>query len=303
MSGPLVSVILPTRNRAAALRRSALSVLNQSYDRLELIVVDDASADGTAEAVRSLADGRLRYIALETSRGCGGARNAGLPLAKGAWIAFQDSDDLWHPDKLRRQVEAAAAMPGRFVAVYTSYWRIAGASRKRLPKPGPGLEGDVQARLARGNFVTFQTFMIRADTVRAVGEFDEHLSALEDWDYALRAARLGAFLWIREPLVEYRLGEDSLTVSPDRFVENYRYLMEKHRATLLADPAAEAWHWAVIGNRLCRDGSRGRGRPYLRLAWRLRPFDARYAGAWACSFLCGPFYRRMTRMYGALFGS
>ena len=299
MSDPLVSVILPTRNRAHSVLAALASVLQQTWRNLEVLVVDDASTDGTAEVLNAETDPRVRYVRLEQPHGASGARNAGIAAAQGEWIAFQDSDDLWLPDKLRRQLECAAAHPD-CVGVYTSYWRDDGQSREVRPRPGPGLDGDVLARLTRGNFITTQTLMVRADVARSLGGFDPKFLALNDWDLVLRLAQLGPIHWVPEPLVEYRLQPDSLTTSPEKFIQSYQGILEKHRTLVAPDARRAAWHWAVMGNRLCREGHRPAGREYLGRAWRLRPFDLRYAGAWFLSWLPPALFRMLTRAYGNL---
>ena len=108
-SGGLVSVILPTFDRAELLPRSIGSVLAQTDGHLELIVVDDGSSDDTEGVVARLADPRVRYLRLPENRGLPAARNAGIAIARGEYVAFQDSDDVWAPDKLARVV----VQPGR----------------------------------------------------------------------------------------------------------------------------------------------------------------------------------------------
>src|SRR5262245_7829489 len=92
---PAVRIVLPTYNRAALLPRAIRSVLRQTYSDFELIVVDDGSEDATADAIQCFADPRLRYLRLPSNRGAGAARNAGIRMARAAFIAFQDSDDEW----------------------------------------------------------------------------------------------------------------------------------------------------------------------------------------------------------------
>lgn len=299
MNDPLISVILPTRNRAHSVSAALTSILQQTWPNLEVLVVDDASTDGTAEVLSDVTDPRVRYVRLEQPHGASGARNAGIAAAQGEWMAFQDSDDLWLPDKLRQQLACAAAHPD-CVGVYTSYWRDDGQNRDALPRPGPGLDGDVLARLTRGNFITTQTLMVRADALRRLGGFDPTLSALNDWDLVLRLAQLGPIHWVQAPLVEYRLQPDSLTASPDTFIQSYQRILEKHRALVVPDARRAAWHWAVMGNRLCREGHRSAGRKFMSRAWRLCPFDFRYAGAWFLSWLPPSLFRMLTRAYGNL---
>ena len=102
MSSPTVSVILPTYNRVALLPRAISSVLNQSYSNLELIVVDDCSNDGTEEEISRIRDARLTVIRQAVNSGPGAARNVGIRAASGQYIASQDSDDEWLPEKLTK---------------------------------------------------------------------------------------------------------------------------------------------------------------------------------------------------------
>lgn len=100
---PLVSVIIPTYNRVRTLPAAIDSVLNQTYKNLELIVMDDGSEDGTEQYVRNIADPRIRYRKSERNMGPSAARNNGAKLAAGEYLAFQDSDDEWMPDKLEKR--------------------------------------------------------------------------------------------------------------------------------------------------------------------------------------------------------
>src|SRR4030043_1337098 len=104
-AAPTVSVIIPTYNRAHLVGRSIRSVLNQTYQDLEVIVVDDGSKDNTAEIVRGITDPRIVFLKHEKNRGVSAARNTGLKAARGKYIAFQDSDDEWLPQKLEKQLE------------------------------------------------------------------------------------------------------------------------------------------------------------------------------------------------------
>ena len=111
---PPVSVVIPAYNRAATIGAAIESVLRQTWEDFELVVVDDGSTDGTLEAARRIADPRLRVIAAPHNMGAAGARNLGVAEARGTWIAFQDSDDEWLPEKLAKQMaRLATPAPGR----------------------------------------------------------------------------------------------------------------------------------------------------------------------------------------------
>ena len=108
---PPVSVVIPAYNRAPTIGAAIDSVLRQTFTDFELVVVDDGSTDGTLTAARAIADPRLRVIAAPQNMGAAGARNLGVAEARGTWIAFQDSDDEWLPEKLAKQMARLATPP------------------------------------------------------------------------------------------------------------------------------------------------------------------------------------------------
>jgi glycosyltransferase involved in cell wall biosynthesis len=109
---PVVSVILPTYNRASTLGRAVDSVLKQTFDDFELIIIDDGSTDESDAVLRAYTnDGRVRVIRQARNTGCAEARNVGVTASSGLYLAFQDSDDEWLPDKLEKSVAALEALP------------------------------------------------------------------------------------------------------------------------------------------------------------------------------------------------
>jgi len=121
---PTVSVIISTYNRAHLIGRAIQSVLNQTYQDFEVIVVDDGSTDNTEEIVKSFNDPRIRYIRHEKNKGAAAARNTGIKAARGKYIAFQDSDDEWLPEKLEKQMKVFENAPPEAGVVYTDMQRI-----------------------------------------------------------------------------------------------------------------------------------------------------------------------------------
>ena len=151
---PKVSVIIPTYNRAHLVGRAIRSVLNQTYQDFEIIVVDDGSTDNTEEVVKSFNDPRIRYIRHEENKGAAAARNTGIKAAKGKFIAFQDSDDEWLPKKLEKQMEAFDNASPKVGVVYTGFWSIEGnVKRYSLNKEIVHKEGDIHSQILQGNFI------------------------------------------------------------------------------------------------------------------------------------------------------
>jgi glycosyltransferase involved in cell wall biosynthesis len=204
--GPVVSVVLPTYNRAGFIGRSIRSVLAQTYTDFELIVVDDGSRDETTRVVAGLAtDRRLRYLPLDENRGAAVARNAGVRAAHGPFLAFQDSDDEWVADKLARHMQAFAAAPDAGV-VYSDMRRILadGSSRDhRSPTVGPGGLIDPATRFYRVCGLGIQSVVIRRECFEAVGGFNESFPALEDLELFIRLSQRVRFLHLPLQLVKY----------------------------------------------------------------------------------------------------
>lgn len=199
-AAPGVSVIIPTFNRARTLPRALESVLAQTYRDFELLVVDDASTDQTEALVRARADSRIRYLRQETNRGVAAARNRGLAQARAPLIAFLDSDDLWAPQKLARQVALFARSPLRVGLVYTGVETMDEHGLRSIDLPR--LRGDAFPALLRGNAIHGggSNVMIRREAYEVVGGFDETLPAIEDYEYWLRIARFFYVDYAPEPL-------------------------------------------------------------------------------------------------------
>ncbi len=218
-STPLVSVIIPTYNRAALVCQTIDNIFQQTYRNFELIVVDDGSTDETQARLRQYAD-RIRVIT-QANAGAAVARNRGIAAAHGEIIAFQDSDDLWQPTKLERQVallqETNTSVPCclcnavmRFVNrdEVTSF-----AISLVHPEHEEGIWLNVPEVLVTRFILFNQTVAIRREALERVGGFDEDLKYLEDYGLPLRLALGGPWAFIREPLVMWRGG------SPGSFYE------------------------------------------------------------------------------------
>lgn len=199
---PKVSVIIPTYNRCELLREALASVCAQTYQDFEVIVVDDGSNDDTAAVVQEFAG--VRYV-WQPRRGVSAARNRGVTLSEGEWVAFLDSDDLWQPGKLDRQIAFVTAQPEVQICQTEELWlrhgvRVNPQQKHRKPS------GDIFAPSLARCLVSPSAVMLRRQLFEQVGGFDERLPACEDYDLWLRiAARLPVYL-IDIPLVIKRGG-------------------------------------------------------------------------------------------------
>lgn len=212
MTDPLiarVSVVLPTHNRCAALMRAVESVLGQTHPVAELIIVDDGSTDGTTEVVRRLMarseNTRVRLIA-QPQRGPSSARNRGIEVAVGDFIAFIDSDDVWALRKLELQMPAFSVGVGMVFTGYTESGResvLAG-----FPEH---LDSQIEV-LLEGCIAVTSTAVVRRDAIADVGLFDESLRTCEDWDLWLRLAVGGWSIgYIPMPLLNRGVFGDNLS--------------------------------------------------------------------------------------------
>jgi glycosyltransferase involved in cell wall biosynthesis len=225
---PEVSVVIPTHNRAGLLPETARSVLAQEGVSLELLVVDDGSSDGTEEALRSIADTRLRYLRLERQSGPAAARNRGVEDAKGHWIAFLDDDDRWASEKLRRQLDAAEGTGAE--------WAWCGAkavdeNRRELgTESAPGAE-ELREKLKRENAVPAgaSNVIATAAAMRQVGPFDVQIPALSDWDMWIRLAESVPGAPCDEVLVEFVIHPAGMSlVSTDAGKAEFGRFLLKH---------------------------------------------------------------------------
>lgn len=283
---PLVSVIIPTFNRAAILQRAISSVLSQDYSNIELIVVDDASTDNTIRILTNIDDSRLRVIRLETNKGVAGATNTGIQAARGALIAFQDSDDEWLYGKLSQQVARFAAAPNDCVAVYCTkivYGRdpeFRRGKRRVACVPGPDeklVEGDLRPLLWRRNIVSPQTVICTRDAALRLGGFDDKLRTDQDWDFFSRLAEIGTFAFVNAPLVSTYLQSDS--ISTDSHKTRYSQFVVANKMKRRGVPKSVLCeHWARLGYTLGKNGHPRRGDTLIKASLSARPFHAKTWG-------------------------
>jgi len=235
----LVSVIIPVWNRAALLPETLRSLQAQTRRRFEAIIVDDGSTDDTAAVARRFCENDARFVLVQQPHGgASAARNTAIERARGEWIAFLDSDDVWLPEKLARQL-ALFREDLRVNFTYTNFYMWDGRRNlflwHREDRPLP--EGDVSRKIvfdvSQACAASMSTAMVRRDLFHTVGLFDPDLALSEDWDLWLRAVEHG--LWVRgtrEPLVRYRLWQGNASNQRLKMAEaNVRVLEKNLHAT------------------------------------------------------------------------
>lgn len=230
----LVSVIIPCHNRAEFIGRAVKSVQNQSYESWELIIVDDGSTDDTVRIAQELArlGQRTQVMEMKQNRGAQAARNAGIRIARGDWVAFLDSDDEWLPDSLGARLEVAARDN---VEVVHSECLVVRYPEKELKPIGmPPLAGDAYEPLLRGPGPMFQGLLVRRPALERIGYLDESIISYQEWDTFIRLAGHYALGFVAVPTFIYHCHSGS-TISQDslREARGYEQVTRKHRAEIV----------------------------------------------------------------------
>ncbi|MDE5619208.1 MAG: glycosyltransferase family 2 protein [Ruminococcus sp.] len=238
----MVSVVIPSYNRALTINRSVCSVLNQTYKDIEVIVVDDCSSDNTREVIESINDERLRYYCLEENSGACVARNKGIELAKGEYIAFQDSDDEWLPNKLEIQIKKLQASKADVCFCKMKQFFSDGSSEKFFPK---GLqEGIVRyEQLYEFSRVSTQTIFAKRE-VCMKHKFDRFVTKSQDYDWVIRAGSEYNFYYTDTVLVHQYFQSDSITKGgKKKSIEMCRYFLKKYSEKCKSN---KSFHAALI---------------------------------------------------------
>lgn len=233
-----VSIILPTYNRAHCMERAVDSVLRQTYSQWELLVIDDGSTDHTEEIMAAYAasDDRIRYNRLACNKGAAAARNEGIRLARYDYIAFQDSDDAWHADKLEKQMRVFGESPETGL-VYCAIQGIRQNGRPvRIPDDAMDrqfLSGDLYKLLLQGNVIDAPSVVIQKKCLERCGGFDEGLSCLEDWELFLRIAKEYEIGYVDEALVDSDIHNAGVSSHAGGYFQARCQMIAMHKEALL----------------------------------------------------------------------
>ncbi len=241
---PSVSVIIPTYNRRAYVQEAIESVLAQTYTDYEIIVIDDGSTDGTAEALREQYGDRIRYEWQE-NQGVSAARNHGIELACGKYIAFLDSDDLWCPEKLEKQIAYLERHPSTGM-VFSEAWVIDSkgtlVSTSKLNEAISAESLSLESLCYENHINVPSSVVVDKGIIETAGGFDHSMSQGEDYDLFLRARVHTSVGIVREPLTAYRVHSEGASNPSSQVAER------RLRAHLLAlDKVFAAWPEAPPG--------------------------------------------------------
>lgn len=246
-----VSVIIPVYNRGKLIENAVHSVLAQTYQGFEIIIVDDGSTDDTSTLAASLAkeDQRIHYLQHDTNRGAQAARNTGIQAAKGEWIAFLDSDDQWLSNSL--EVRLQLAMEMRLHVVHSECYVINPGSIELQQFGVPRMQGQIYKELLRRPGPMFQGLLVSKEALNRIDYLDEAIASYQEWETAIRLAKYYEFGFVPEPTFVYdcRHGD---TISKDvlREAMGYEQVFAKHRGSIVRylGPKALASHYQTAAS-------------------------------------------------------
>lgn len=266
---PLVSVVLPTYNRAKTIERAIQSVLNQTFTDFELIIIDDGSTDESHLILSRF--GELENVTLMSCsrHGCSKARNIGISMARGRYVAFQDSDDEWNPNKLAKAVaalEQSDAETGVFYSDMLIVRNDGSFTDFRAPDIEPGVLINEHTMDYQVRCIGIQSAVIKRECFEKAGAFDEALPRFIDLELFIRLSDRFRFIHSGEKLVKFYLGEG---ISSDKkaLVTARRHLLSKYRRRLRRQTHHLAWQYVHLALALAENDQR-----YLSLFCFLRAF-------------------------------
>ena len=266
-----VSVVIPTYNRLPKVREAISSVLKQTYQDFELWVVDDGSTDGTGEALMVFGD-RIKYVS-QANRGVSSARNLGLRVSRGKYVAFLDSDDLWQPDKLEIQVGCMEVNP-QFPLCYSDEIWIRKGVRVNPKKKHAKYSGWIFEKCLPLCIISPSSALMKRTLFEEIGGFDESLPVCEDYDFWLRVTCRYPVLFIDKKLIVKRGGHPDQLSTRSWGNDRYRVmalerllgsqnLKAEEKRTVSAELARKC---RILSHGFYKRGKREEGRKYEELA-------------------------------------
>ena len=226
----IISIIIPTYNREKYIVNSVKSVLNQNFNNIEIIIVDDLSKDNTRYEIEKIKDNRIKYIKLNKNKGACYARNLGIKIAKGKFISFQDSDDLYRFDKLKKQMENLNKYNSDF-----DFCRICVHVNQTLKiyYPNDDIVNEIKNKnifdilLSKGNFISTQSILVKKNYIEKF-LFDTKFPRWQDYDLVLRIIPNVKVSFTNETLVDVYKQKDSISLFPEKLKKAIILLLNKN---------------------------------------------------------------------------
>lgn len=273
----LISVVIPAFDRANIIEECIKSVLGQTHKELEVIVVDDHSNDNTPDIVDAISewDSRVRpCVRCNENHGACYARNLGASLARGEYIAFQDSDDMWRPKKLERQL--AYMKKGKYDLVFCGMERINDIRKTRWYFPRYTYREDKPAKeqILYENPMSTQCIMLKRSVFDRI-RFDENIRKFQDWDFAIRAADHAKIGYLREALVDSTVQTNSISQNVSRY-DALWVIYNKYKDLVTANRRIDARFFMKAADELAYNNQARNGIPLykesLKRSFRVKTF-------------------------------
>lgn len=272
----MVSVIITTHNRIELLKRAIESVLIQTYKEYECIVVDDASSDGTEEYMVSLNNPKITYYRIlpENSRGGNYARNVGIALAKGEYLAFLDDDDCWFKEKLEKQV---AVLEKNLDVGLVYCWYIKDyiqENRQEKYKQKLMMRGDMSKKIFAEIMTITSCVLVRREIVERVGGFDEKLGFWQEYDFCIRVCQITQVDYVKQHLVVVRCDKkdkNRLSNKYNGWAEAVKYHNKKYKKQIneLSDSLKQKRKIMIYSEAIMRTDSWRKRKVYWRKLYQL----------------------------------
>jgi len=255
---PLISIIIPTYNRGKYLPNTIKSIIEQNYKNWELFIVDDGSTDNTKEIIGEFTnkDSRIHYLTYQNNRGANYARNLGIKESKGGIITFNDSDTIWLPHKLEKQIEILT-VENTDVVFSTYLLEIKNGKfiiNPSLPK-NFNVKEELSTYLLKRNIIGTPALMLKKECFEKCGYFSEELPRFQDWDLALLLAGKCNFAFINEPLFTAFDAENRISNSVKKLIEAREYILSRHYKKFSKNPALLSNQLFYLARSYCRDGN------------------------------------------------
>jgi glycosyltransferase involved in cell wall biosynthesis len=225
-----VSVVIPTYDRPEYLDGAVDSALKQTYDEVEIIVVNDGSPTDYASELTDSHGEHVRCVVHDENRGLSTARNTGIEAAKGSYVAFLDDDDRWEPTKIERQMKELETTDGAAIATCLLASIKSDGTLVQCDNGMPS--GDLRDEILRSNAIgTPSRVLVQASALETVGAFDESLSTKQDWDLYIRLCQDWKVICVDDHLC-YRTIHDNMSNDPEVMETDLRAVIDKHESLL-----------------------------------------------------------------------
>jgi len=291
----LVSVIIPTHNRAEYLIETINTVLSQTYKNLEIIVINDYSSDKTLEILNSLNIQNLHIISNKENLGAPASRNIGINSCKGSYIAFIDDDDLWYPNKIELQLNQLIQKP-EIDCIFCEHKYIL-EGRSFYPDI-IDYNNSLGKTIITRSLGSFSLPLIRKSCIDEIGLLDINFESCQDWDYWIRISQKFNIDKLPQCLVERNIGNDQITSNIRKKINGREYLLNKHSSLISQYPSIKNIHLNRLGSLNVLDGNYTAARDYFIKAFKTYPYSPKTIIHLMLSYISTKFHKSLIQKYG-----